>query len=196
MRAQSGCWITRGGDRFIYIGPDHSTKSGAERLAKRLKDYWRARGVAREFEVFYTGVQAGEPVFGVRRQMSIPFVPAKVIVPEGYFHVGPTPRARLIALIRHTLRQFPDVSFDQLMNRGGVVVTKRPFIESAARRACIEAVKAVRPDMSTTQLGALFNVDHVTVIYSLSKAFRDKHGANNRAQYHRNKPKPELRAAA
>lgn len=195
MRAQSGCWVTRGGGRFIYIGPDHCTKAGAERLAKRLKDYWRARGVAREFEVFYTGVQAGEPIFGVREAKSIPFVPAKVIKPEGYFAVGPTPRAKLIAIIRDTLRQFPSVSFDQLMNRGGATLGKRPYVECAARRACMEAVSTARPDLSTTQIGALFNVDHTTVMYSLSRDFREQKDANKRAWYLRNK-QPEQRAAA
>lgn len=193
----NGHWLRRATGNFIYIGPDHCTKSGAERLAKRLKDYWRARGQDRTFEVYYTGVQAGEPVFGVRLQKSIPFVPCTNVEPEGYFKVGPTPRAKIMGLIRDTLRQFPGVTMDQVLNRHGLAGRgKCAMIEMAARRVCIETVKGAFPHLSTTQLGALFNVDHVTILFAMSKEFRDKNAAKGRARYAREKAALEMRAAA
>lgn len=46
------CWRDDDGGGRVYVGPDHSSREGAQTLANRLREFWLARGEDRRYEIF------------------------------------------------------------------------------------------------------------------------------------------------
>ena len=64
-------------------------------------------------------------------------------------------------IITATLIAFPDISFAQIIGSG----RSQAVVE--ARKACMRAVYAQRPDLSSTQIAAVFKRDHTTLLHAV-----------------------------
>lgn len=129
-----------------YCGPDHASKSGAQKLALRLQKFWEERGERREFEVYNTGVQDGTLVFGVRARR--PLI---------------NPSCRVEKLINDVLDKYhPPLRYADLLE------VDRKNIK--AIHDCICAVRATWPNMPLSEIAIRFNVHRWTVSRALQAA--------------------------
>ena len=165
-----------------YIGPDHCTAAGAAKLVQRLKAFWSERGVERAYEVYSVMAQYnGRTIWCVREHAPVCVAVAVEVVPppEPIVFTNPTPRQIIKSIIHETLKAFPDVTYDGVMNKLQRAEGRgsRPQRESEARQACIRAVKAAFPLKSLPELGVIFNLNHTSVLFLLNDEFRARHNA-------------------
>lgn len=147
-------------------GPDLSTAQGAAALARRLESFWAMCGEPRLFSSYYVSHdQSGDPVFGV---LDVTPQPASRKVEP----VGPTPRQRVKTLVRATLKNHPETSYEVLMRHRRGRQGRRAAHEFAARTACIKAVKR-EFGFDNEQVARIFAVDRTTVLLALGQKSRE-----------------------
>lgn len=75
--------------------------------------------------------------------------------------VSPRPKRSIRAIILDELRNFPDVTIEEVLG------PRRTREVTAARFAAIAAVKSERTDLSYPQIGREFNRDHTSILHAV-----------------------------
>ncbi len=166
------------GDASVsYVGPDHSSLEGAQALAKRLNDFWEAKGQPREHEVYRLRERSKH--YGVRRRSKIPIAGPQIvaIALSPRMEIREAPREQIAAFIAGVLQEkHPAIPYECITGKaktpkGVLVGTVR-----AARDDCIQAVRT-KYGYSSGRIAKIFHVDSSTVRYAINPTIRVKKAA-------------------
>lgn len=93
----------------------------------------------------------------------------KIYYPKGWFDEGEEPDsgADPFKVIDEALSQrHPGITQQRIMGK------QRTKSVVLARQDCVRSVSEARPDLSSTELGKIFGVDHTSILYMLGRLDR------------------------